>query len=98
MSNYSKTVNFAVKDGLVTGNPAKVIKGTEIDTEFNNIATMSASKIDDAIANGLLARTGASTASGRTLTGPAAGITVTNGDGVAGNPTLALANDLSALE
>ncbi len=34
----------------------------------------------------------------RTLTAPAAGITVTNGDGVAGNPTLALANDLAALE
>lgn len=35
---------------------------------------------------------------GRTLTGPAAGITVTNGNGVSGNPTLALANDLSAIE
>jgi hypothetical protein len=29
---------------------------------------------------------------------PAAGITVTNGDGVSGNPTLVLANDLAALE
>jgi hypothetical protein len=34
----------------------------------------------------------------RTLTGPADGITVTNGSGVSGNPTLALANDLGALE
>lgn len=47
---------------------------------------------------GLVARTGAGTVATRTLTGPAAGITVTNGDGVAGNPTLALANDLAALE
>ena len=30
MSNYTKSTNFAVKDGLVTGNPAKIIKGTEI--------------------------------------------------------------------
>lgn len=48
--------------------------------------------------NGLWARTGTGTGSARTLTGPAAGISVSNGDGVSGNPTLALANDLSALE
>jgi hypothetical protein len=48
--------------------------------------------------NGLLTQTAADTFTGRTLTGPAAGITVTNGNGVAGNPTLALANDLAALE
>lgn len=47
---------------------------------------------------GTLVRTGANTFAFRTLSGPAAGITVTNGDGVAGNPTLALANDLAALE
>lgn len=48
--------------------------------------------------NGLIARTGAGTAAVRTITAPAAGISVSNGDGVSGNPTLALANDLSALE
>jgi len=48
--------------------------------------------------NGLIARTGAGTAAARTLTGPAAGITVTNGDGAAGNPAIALANDLAAVE
>jgi hypothetical protein len=48
--------------------------------------------------NGLAARTSATTFAGRTITGPAAGITVTNGNGVSGNPTLALANDLAALE
>lgn len=48
--------------------------------------------------NGLLTQTAADTFTGRTLTGPAAGINVTNGNGVSGNPTLALANDLSALE
>jgi hypothetical protein len=34
----------------------------------------------------------------RTLIGPAAGITVSNGGGVAGNPTLALSDDLAAVE
>jgi len=47
---------------------------------------------------GLAARTAADAWTTRTLTAPAAGITVTNGSGVAGNPTLALANDLAALE
>lgn len=47
---------------------------------------------------GLVTRTGTDTYTVRTLTAPAAGITVTNGNGVSGNPTLALANDLSALE
>lgn len=48
--------------------------------------------------NGLLTQTAADTFTGRTLTGPAAGISVSNGNGVSGNPTLALANDLSAVE
>lgn len=47
---------------------------------------------------GILTKTAAGTLSARILTGPAAGITVANGDGVAGNPTLALANDLAAIE
>jgi hypothetical protein len=46
MSNYVKATNFAVKDGLATGNPAKIIKGTEIDTEYNAIASAISSKAD----------------------------------------------------
>lgn len=46
MSNYTKATNFATKDGLTTGDPAKVVKGTEIDTEFNAIASAVASKAD----------------------------------------------------
>lgn len=48
--------------------------------------------------NGIIVQTADNTFAGRTLTGPAAGISVSNGNGVSGNPTLALANDLSALE
>ena len=48
--------------------------------------------------NGLIARTGDGSAATRTLTAPTAGFTITDGDGVAGNPTFALANDLAALE
>jgi len=46
MSNYTKSTNFATKDALVSGNPLKIVKGTEIDTEFNNIQTAIATKAD----------------------------------------------------
>lgn len=46
MSNYNKSVNFAVKDTLPSGDPNKVVSGAEIDTEFNNIASSSSTKID----------------------------------------------------
>lgn len=47
MSDYTKATDFAAKDALLTGNPSKLVKGTELDTEFNNIATAVATKIDD---------------------------------------------------
>lgn len=64
MSNYTKTVDFAAKDALATGNAAKIVKGTEIDTEYNNIATSSATKLDITSSVG-------STATSYTVTGSA---------------------------
>jgi len=46
MTNYTKSTNFATKDALASGNALKIVKGTEIDTEFNNIATAVATKAD----------------------------------------------------
>lgn len=46
MTNYTKSTNFASKDSLATGNALKIVKGTEIDAEFNNIATAVATKAD----------------------------------------------------
>lgn len=48
MSNYTKSTDFAAKDSLPSGNAGKIVKGTEIDTEFNNIATAVATKADTA--------------------------------------------------
>ena len=46
MSDYTKATNFASKDSLSSGSALKIIKGTEIDTEFNNIQTAVATKAD----------------------------------------------------
>lgn len=46
MTDYTKSTNFATKDALASGNALKIVKGTEIDTEFNNIATAVATKAD----------------------------------------------------
>jgi hypothetical protein len=46
VANYVKSTNFASKDTLPLGDPLKIVKGTEIDTEFNNIATAVGTKAD----------------------------------------------------
>jgi hypothetical protein len=48
MTNYTKSTNFATKDTLTSGDPLKIVKGTEINTEFDNIATAVNSKSDTA--------------------------------------------------
>lgn len=48
MSNYTKVTDFAAKDALSTGNPAKIVKGTEIDDELVAISGAVASKADTA--------------------------------------------------
>jgi hypothetical protein len=46
MSNYTKSTNFTAKDALPSGNSNKIVKGSEIDAEFNAIETSSATKLD----------------------------------------------------
>ena len=44
MANYTKATNFLAKDSLATADPAKIIKGSEFDTEFNALQTAVNSK------------------------------------------------------
>ena len=46
MSNYTQSTNFATKDSLPSGDPLKIVKGTEINTEYVNIAVAIATKAD----------------------------------------------------
>ena len=49
MSDYTPATNFAAKDALVSGNPAKIVKGTEISAEFTAIQTAVNSKLDESL-------------------------------------------------
>ena len=75
MSNYTKTTNFATKDSLPSGNPAKIVKGAEIDTEFNNIQIASATKANSADPT----LTGTVTAATVNVTGTLTADTITGG-------------------
>ena len=75
MSNYTKTTNFATKDSLPSGNAAKIVRGTEIDAEFNNIATASTTKANSADPT----FTGTVTAATVNVTGTLTADTITGG-------------------
>jgi hypothetical protein len=44
MSNYLKATDFGAKDALISGDPNKIVKGTEINDEFDAIQTAVNSK------------------------------------------------------
>jgi hypothetical protein len=84
LSQPSAGLTITNPDG-VTGNPTFALN--------NDLAA-----VEGLAAAGLAVRTGTDTWATRALNGPVAGVIVSNGDGVSGNPTITLANDLSALE
>jgi len=44
MSDYTKTTDFTAKDSLPSGTSGKIIKGAEIDDEFDAIASAVSTK------------------------------------------------------
>jgi hypothetical protein len=79
-------------------------QGTAItDTYISSSATWNSKQAGDATltalaaynTNGILTQTASDTFTGRTITGTANEITVTNGNGVSGNPTLSLPSALT---
>ena len=48
MADYIKITDYAAKDSLLTGDPGKLVKGSEIGAEFDAIETAIATKADEA--------------------------------------------------
>jgi hypothetical protein len=76
-----------------TGNTLNVGAGTGIAVNADDVAlTGQALALHNLATNGLITRTAAGTVTGRSLAGINDRTTVTNGDGVAGNPTVDIAS------
>lgn len=52
MTTYTKSTDFAVKDLLLTGNPNKLVKGSEVNVEFANIELADATNVKRTAASG----------------------------------------------
>lgn len=85
MSNYTKATNFTSKDALSTGNPSKLVRGSELDTEFAAIQVAVNSKSDSA---------------SPTITGTAviAALTVTGNETVGGTLTVTGALEAASVD
>ena len=93
-TQFSGAGSISAGAGLTkTGNSLDVGAGTGIQVNADDIAlaTSNVLSLFNLATNGIVARTAANTVTARTITGTANRVTVTNGDGVAGNPTLDIA-------
>jgi hypothetical protein len=78
-------------DGVTSPIQTQLDNKQPLDATLTSLAALDATP-------GILVETAADTFTKRSLVAPAAGITITNPAGVAGNPTFALADDLAAVE
>jgi hypothetical protein len=74
--------------GTSTGDAFLVGAGSSLAP--TGTGTITANNLTGVAANGIVARTGANTFAPRTITGTANEITITNGDGAVGDPTISL--------
>lgn len=77
-------ITVTLSGGVYTITSAHII-GTDVQAYDVDLAALAAN-----ISNGLWARTGDGTGAARTITGTSAEITVTNGNGVSGNPIISI--------
>lgn len=84
------TTELNYVDGVTSAIQAQLDNKQPLDATLTRLAALAGT--------GIVVETGADTFTNRTLVAPAAGITITDAGGIAGNPTFALANDLAAIE
>lgn len=96
-AQFSGSGSYQAGAGLtLTGNILAVGAGTGITVNADDVAlTGQALAVHNLATNGLIARTGAGAVAGRSIATSGTGISVSNGDAVAGNPTLSLSAALS---
>jgi hypothetical protein len=97
--------------GLTSGKPTLIYNSTESEFQVSTdggstwaefgaggggAGTVDGEALDNVFSsNGILTRTGAETYTVRTITGTSGVITISDGDGVSGNPTIDLADDVT---
>lgn len=78
----ASTAELNFVDGVTSNIQTQLDAKQPLDSDLTAVAGLAAT--------GLIARTGSGTAAARTITAGSARVTVTNGDGVSGNPTIDL--------
>lgn len=89
--DLASSATTATEIGYLSGVTSSV--QTQLDAKQSLDATLTALAAYNT--NGVLVQTAADTFTGRTITGTSNQVVVTNGDGVSGNPTLSLPQDIA---